>query len=1855
MSFLDDLDSVGHAVGGWAENLASDTAHAAVAPVMMGVDLATNVWNSGASAGGNPIDFLRDLAGGEGASLVNRVGDAGAPLSDLTGGASGTVGHSALNAIAAGSNYTHKALVQQALMIGRNPFSYQDNKDVKDLANTLTQNMSQADQQTLYNQKVATGMTPAQASAYVKSASGGLSFGQALTYQLDTNSITRNLASYVPILGSYASALDGGLSKRLNSPSFDIANPEDRQAAFATGFGKYVSGSVDFFNEAFLDPTIVAGKGIAALREAAILKPIVEYDKYAAPATTFGRNTAPLVSVVDKDAAPVVKSVRDLDTAVQTGRVTAMTDQLAALSPNKRAWQLSQMGAFKGNAPVQDLLTQANTPDAMRMVLRNAANPDALNKTQLMDHAATLQDQVTDIRDVRLPALERALATVQGKGPTAMAIPAQDIMDKITDMNRQLNNANDAAAQARAQAAAAGTLKFVPRETLADKLSSAQNWNNWQPSRYLPATRILKSAGVRRYSTVDLNRPGEATTAVTNMLNRVGHAWGVSAEAGMSAGKKGLLINAVAHAESQGTEATRSAMADAEHAAFHWYAMQVPGLDEDTIKSLVQSGKIRQDALRGQIFSSDTGRFSGVKGANGEFIDRWNDPTAQAGAGTSTTAALNSSQFADSVPMLDIDAMSRAVRLFRDASGDDWKAVAAKLRGDPGTQSLPLSGMATEAFEKFNRIWKPTQLLRLGWPVRVVTDEALRSLATFGAMGHFQTVVASIKHSAVHNRVSENLRDTFNAGHLLDKRAELEAATASRDTGMAHNDIVDHISTLDHSIGVLDPAIQDAGDALQALSVQRAGQGLVYRAASPGSKHIATGSGVDWTADQNRVAPKPGEVLHTKIIGAAPAEVFDPSLHATSPMLRAEAAGIYDPGVAALRATSRDAEFDSIRAMPNKDLAALVEREGGFSAKGLKSKAQLMSALGKIRVRRLGYKAIDHTDATGAHAYTALSEDAVKPDTYAKDYADGADHLQLLQDTRDDLAHRKGTLTNSLAGTSPWLQSEEDNWAQLKADALSSRDIAKAGGRPLKFAGTNVARVGSGAIVHFPDVHNGDFGRITADLTSAGKQMSTLTRGQDRYVNGYRVKMGSPTSLPYEPRESATPLERRLHALSYKAAYERDVNAQISNNPLTRQILAGKTDDEVVNWMRNDPAGKEERRKMGVFGHDPQELVIRNRQHVMSYLPSPELRAMALDPERQVTLDDLKQTIGATKGAKDLAGSRWNVHDPAQMPVIHGESLNIDTGGSSYVRLVNQAVDHAMKTLGTLPTDTLSRHPFSRQVYQESMKKQFALYDHLHPGEDLEPGVLDNFQKAAHEEALGKTREVLYDLSNESHFGHAMRFMAPFYNAWEEALKVWGNLVLNDPSLIARGIDAQNAPSKAGITYTDANGNTNMVVPLPQWGKDLMGGHNLAVPVTAVRDLVISGKYWYNPGLGAPVTVPLAAAVRAKPDLAETLAPLLPYGAGKNALDQLLPAGYRKLITANRQDDDQAYASSMVSIVHDLETDRALGKINMTDAQMAAEASRRAKSLSLVNLMGAFSLPFTAAYASPYEFYIDQAKSLAATYQKFNGGKDANGNTWQDAFLQKYGEAYFAFTQPSSKSNVGGISPTDKGFEAQQKYKDLIAANPQWGGLIAGDTTGQYNAAAQQYQLDNPIGDGNTRHMREQLDPVTAIRDQQTQQGWDMFRQVSTAVTEALKQAGLTSINQKAAGGLAAWKSQAVDAIKAKYPAWGDSTNPNSYETFTKGTSDAVVAFLGQHINDKGFADRPGYATLAQYLSARQGLEAQLASQKAAGGSDNLQDKANAPLKNWWDTVVGTLNQRDTYFADIYTRWLSNDKLENAS
>lgn len=715
----------------------------------------------------------------------------------------------------------------------------------------------------------------------------------------------------------------------------------------------------------------------------------------------------------------------------------------------------------------------------------------------------------------------------------------------------------------------------------------------------------------------------------------------------------------------------------------------------------------------------------------------------------------------------------------------------------------------------------------------------------------------------------------------------------------------------------------------------------------------------------------------------------------------------------------------------------------------------------------------------------------------------------------------------------------------------------------------------------------------------------------------------------------------------YAATYNYAAD-KLRTDPISKLLLATDSVDEVVAHLRGTVEGTEILRKSSVKAHDVRNWVNDINDQIEHYTASmPELRDKLANG--RLTHDDLAAVIS----------------DPALRPPAHAEVLAQATGDSFIHRQLVAFVDGAYRRLGSTPTDILSRNRYIDHVYQAEVKRQIDLLGDV-PLKQLD---ITRIEEGARTYALGETRNLLYDLAESSQLARMLKFLVPFYSAWQEVLTRWAGLAVENPAFMARMHQIWQAPERAGI-LTDENGRE--VEWGVDYGPDERGGERFinlpaswAKGLPGVREALDSkGNIKFNrkglnmimagaPGVGIIVQVPVNEILKSRPDLEASVKFIAPFGAQYGLLQQVLPS-YAKA-ALSQAEEDRSYTTAIMRIWTDKVVEYNL-KMKDNPAYTGAaptfeDAANEAQAFYNLKRIASFISPIALGFSSPYQLQIDAFRQAQRRYAEDKtkmvlADSEGNPRTPDEWFLDEYGKEYFALTQSVTRS-LNGIPPTIEAWQASKELKGLIAENPEYGGLILGLDTGEFNSGVYNAQLNTRLSPTSNKNQREVIPLDEAMVDPSRRLGWIEYRRFIDGIEAARIAQNLPNLQVKKAKDLAEMKALFTEDLIKRNPAWADDFNQTD-----KGKWDKRIEVFTALADNPQLAGRTEFQLLKEYLGARETMNLFLTERATKkNGSKTLTASSNQDLKQLWDVMTGSLIERDLNFSTLFYRYLENDPL----
>ena len=799
-------------------------------------------------------------------------------------------------------------------------------------------------------------------------------------------------------------------------------------------------------------------------------------------------------------------------------------------------------------------------------------------------------------------------------------------------------------------------------------------------------------------------------------------------------------------------------------------------------------------------------------------------------------------------------------------------------------------------------------------------------------------------------------------------------------------------------------------------------------------------------------------------------------------------------------------------------------------------------------------------------------------------------------------------------------------------------------GAPRKMQGTGFREIKlyDGRIAVVPDAFQGELGQILASRTDNAE---TYRRFVDHPAQLYQAQYGNMADTIITPDMP-----------DYYSGYANQVNTFFRGpdkiDPVIEMFLNNMKPEQVIRWLRKDPEGIAYAKRFNV----DQPGIKVPQENLNVAIPAEDFVG-DLYSSYQRYFPDSEIQEAFRRGEITEQWLRRHFADNRNMPDLVGRTVPTSPEAVGLMQGTQKFIERAFYFLGSLPETTLSRHPLARSIYRAEMKQRADIALAIKKrnfGEDVEL-TLDDINGIRRDAIEGTRREVnktLFTIIRKSNAGEKMRYIMPFFNAWENSMRRWAGLVRENPAVAARAgqivSSLRNQPN-----MVDGDGNptdkfsfeNKLVVPMPETfikalPKSMQEairstGTQVSIPIRSL-DLIFQGEL--IAGFGPVVAIPASEIVKLRPELEDVFRPVLPFGPSENILKQVIPPAAQKLFSRAFQDEQW---SRTFNTVYRYELIRY--KLGERDSEPTVdEVQKLTNSMYTIKMFSNLTLPFAAQYDSPLSWYTQQFRKLQQTH-----GGDADA-----LFLQMYPD--LAEATISSSFNATGAQASQAAFANTRKYSKLVSkigqSSPEMIGFLVNDPEGKYDfsEAVYAWQYGNSPVPGSNESFRERRNPADLKKDANKKMGWIEFRKNMDLLQHALFQQGFTSFNQSGAEDLLLIKQSMVSELVVRNKDWAAD-----YYSVDRGKWVYRMQSINTMLSDPQWvqdnASRPVVKSLATYMDLRQSIARELATRKSNGLPSTLDAKANADLDGIWTQVVATLMQESLEFSDFYNRFLQND------
>jgi hypothetical protein len=803
--------------------------------------------------------------------------------------------------------------------------------------------------------------------------------------------------------------------------------------------------------------------------------------------------------------------------------------------------------------------------------------------------------------------------------------------------------------------------------------------------------------------------------------------------------------------------------------------------------------------------------------------------------------------------------------------------------------------------------------------------------------------------------------------------------------------------------------------------------------------------------------------------------------------------------------------------------------------------------------------------------------------------------------------------------------------------------------------GYQVMRSSDGQQFTVENAFQGHQGELMRGLIGSSRTLDVLTEGHGgalaanrRRAAGYRTY--NPVPLTSEALKPGTKANKK--AVRYFNAWSEVLNDQIAHSPIWSKMLRGWDDDRIARWLESSPEGAKIRREVAP----------------LSYRDAPELWVHEHRAKLDYYLPDRNMQRKLAKGRIDPSELRKQINEE-NFPTVYGPDVEILDKRRGFGQFISDMTDKVYHALGTVPIDAMSRHPFAKAVYDAKLRALISATD----SKWLDDVAIKDMQEQARQFAMDQVRRTLFDLTDQTNFTDALRFIAPFWGAQQEAITKWLRIIADRPETVARFFAGQRAVYN-NFVVIDEEGNPvdrgtregglhdfglyhpedRVVLSIPEsmrkgpLGKALMTVGSIGVPIGSANT-VLQGELPLFPSLGPMVTVPANEFLRAFSDTYGVEHDedlwyrwLFPVGRPKSksmvgrVMEQISPGWAKRVQSMTGPENDAAKANLFFQVHREMSLEaQRKGEPPPTEAEVAAQTNW----LWGLRIVAGMVMPVQTEFRPKNQFFID-------TFHRYQ--QEFGPDAW-DKFIDDFGPAMATYA--SSSSSSVGVPPTSEGMEQWSANKDLIAAYPDWASAIVSPDAyaDDFSFDAYYAQFDINLGPGSSGSLREVVSPEDRIREANRRLGWREWRQFGAAMDAELYSRGLTDIRQSGAEDLLNLQRSFISDLMNRNSDWYEDYEQTGNNIYTRMNQLTQIAF------DPRFDKRPDMQGVRQYLILRESVAAQLDLIGSQGGSRSLQAQDNAYLASWFYSQVGALRQANPAFEEFYARYLEQDTLERGS
>ena len=681
-----------------------------------------------------------------------------------------------------------------------------------------------------------------------------------------------------------------------------------------------------------------------------------------------------------------------------------------------------------------------------------------------------------------------------------------------------------------------------------------------------------------------------------------------------------------------------------------------------------------------------------------------------------------------------------------------------------------------------------------------------------------------------------------------------------------------------------------------------------------------------------------------------------------------------------------------------------------------------------------------------------------------------------------------------------------------------------------------------------------------------------------------------------------------------------------------------------------------------------QEKRSKSKYDIDNYIATRWNEVQTYFPDQSVRFDIANRPYEQIPTPYELEARLGNLQLEGKLSPIPGEAIG-KTRLRDVKKLYRLSVDTLFKYLGTIPEDALTRVPFYGNIYKPAIDKggELLIAKSKLTGKPVTELEIQGVEKAAHREALKETKRVLYTVDRYSNFASLFAFFSPFVQAALNATRIYGKLLLDDPSPVIRPTTIWGDKWVEESVDIDPQTKEPLItVQVPNsWRDNKLFSvlESVSFPITRFN-IPFAGEPWWNPGAGPVLQITASNLINAVPYLdykyqetTDSNLPIrrfidtyvLPFGPSKEPLsyDMLLPAWTKRGTSATRQLNDGVFltTASKILAIENQKFREGLRPDEPSPAEVVSKAVWHFMLRLGANQVAAVIPQFNMGYKPYFDIY--------RTYVEKYGIEKGDA-----LFYENYPDYYEMVVTSPTKNNVGADSTA---ISSQQlvKHRDLVAKiqtedpyattliTNAWGVDREGNT---FDRAAYNFQLKNTPGTGG-KPFRETISLEETTKNAKIDLGWMAYNKFMQAFDIKVQQNGFDSYSSRGAGFLKEERDAWIEQQKLINPTWYNEYDLGIESNKYKGTLRAIDIIL----SDKGFTESdwyksdPTFKALEEYMLFREEVVDYLASMP----SQNIDAQSNQFVKDEVDKKVRELKNSSPKFGLWYDRFLEKDKFED--